>query len=102
MIKINKSSLLLLLAAAIAGGLAFGVHSRVAKAGLLDDALPSAEDACAGVSVTRALKYGDSNQNLVDVATMGEADSMPRPVLLFVAGASFTDDGTSGDQTMRD
>jgi acetyl esterase/lipase len=90
------------LVVALATFLAFGVHTNGAKAGLLEDALPSAEDACAGVSVTRAVKYGDSEQNLVDVATMDNDDSTRRPVLLFVAGESFTDTGTSGDRTMRD
>jgi acetyl esterase/lipase len=82
--------------------LAVGLANNDAKAGLLDDAIPSAEEACAGVSLTRALKYGDSEQNLVDVATISTSDSVPRPVLLFVAGESFTDEGTSGDRTMRD
>jgi acetyl esterase/lipase len=80
----------------------FGVHLGGAKAGLLDDANPSAEDACTGVSLSRGLKYGESDQNLVDVATMSDKDSTPRPVLLFVAGESFTNDGTSGDWTLRD
>jgi hypothetical protein len=43
------------LVVAFATFLAFGVHTNGAKAGLLEDALPSAEDACAGVSVTRTL-----------------------------------------------
>ena len=90
------------LVVALATFLAFGVHTNGAKAGLLEGALPSAEDACAGVSLTRAVKYGDSEQNLVDVATTGNGDSTRRPVLLFVAGESFTDEGTSGDRTMRD
>jgi acetyl esterase/lipase len=33
---------------------------------------------------------------------MSNDDSTRRPVLLFVAGESFTDTGTSGDRTMRD
>jgi acetyl esterase/lipase len=86
----------------VAAFLAVGIHSNGAKAGLLNDTIPSAEEACAGVSLTRALKYGDSEQNLVDVATRPTSDPVPRPVLLFVAGESFTDQGTSGDQTMRD
>jgi acetyl esterase/lipase len=90
------------LVVALATFLAFGVRTNGAKAGLLEGALPSAEDACAGVSLTRAVKYGDSDQNLVDVATTGNGDSALRPVLLFVAGESFTDAGTSGDRTMRD
>src|SRR5262245_44131124 len=82
--------------------LAVGLANNDAKAGLLNDVIPSAEEACAGVSLTRALKYGDSEQNLVDVATISTSDPVPRPVLLFVAGESFTDEGTSGDRTMRD
>ena len=87
---------------AVAALLAFGVDINGTKAGLLEDALPSAEDACAGISLTRGLRYGDSEQNYIDVATTGNADSARRPVLLFVAGESFTDDGTSGDRTIRD
>jgi acetyl esterase/lipase len=90
------------LAMIVAACLAVGVHTDGARAGLLEDSIPSAEEACTGVSLTRALKYGDSEQNLVDVATTAGDDSMPRPVLLFVAGESFTDEGTSGDRTMRD
>jgi acetyl esterase/lipase len=89
-------------AIAVAGFLAFWVQVNGAKAGLLEETIPSAEDACAGVTLSRALKYGDSDQNLVDVATTANGDQMRRPVLLFVAGESFTDDGTSGDRTMRD
>src|SRR5579871_6642362 len=78
---------------AVAAVLAFGVCTYDARAGLLENALPSAEDACAGVSVTRGLKYGDSEQNYIDIATTGNADSAQRPVLLVVAGESFTNDG---------
>jgi len=94
----KKSLALLLLAAFFAPG----IPSDGAKAGLVDDAIPSAEDACAGVSLSRGLRYGESDQNLVDVATIGNKDSTPRPVLLFVAGESFTNEGTSSDWTMRD
>src|SRR5215475_12665972 len=90
------------LVVAVAACLAFGASLSGTKAGLLDDAIPSAEAACAGVTLSRALKYGDSDQNLVDVATTGGGDQVRRPVLLFVSGESFTDDGTSGDRTMRD
>jgi acetyl esterase/lipase len=81
---------------------ALALRSDGAKAGLVEDANPSAEDACAGVALSRGLKYGDGDQNLVDVATIGDKASAPRPVLLFVAGESFTNDGTSGDWTLRD
>lgn len=80
---------------------ALGIPSDVVKAGLVDDATPTAEDACSGVSLSRGLKYGESEQNLVDVATMGK-DGTPRPVLLFVAGESFVEDGTSTDWALRD
>jgi acetyl esterase/lipase len=86
----------------VAAYLAFGANRDGAKAGLLEGAIPSAEEACAGVTLSRGLKYGDSDQNFVDVATTGNGGSTPRPVLLFVAGVSFTDDGTSGDQMIRD
>jgi acetyl esterase/lipase len=81
--------------------LAPDIRVDVAKAGLVDEAIPSVEDACKDVTLSRGLKYGESDQNLVDVATMGDKSSK-RPVLLFVAGESFADDGTSGDWTMRD
>jgi acetyl esterase/lipase len=90
------------LAVAVAAFLALGAHPNGAKAGLLEGAIPSAEDACSGVSLSRGVKYGDSEQNLADVATLSNKDSASRPVLLFVAGESFTDEGTSGDWTMRD
>jgi acetyl esterase/lipase len=86
---------------ALATLVALGIPYDRARAGLVDDANPSAEDACAGVALSRGLKYGENDQNLVDVATLGDKSS-PRPVVLFVAGESFTDDGTSGDWTMRD
>src|ERR1700722_7867248 len=47
---------------------------------------------CASVSFSRNLKYGESDQNVLDVATGDSRDTSPRPVLLFVAGESFTDD----------
>jgi acetyl esterase/lipase len=40
------------------------------------------------------LKYGDDDLNVLDVATGDSTESRPRPVLLFVAGESFT--GESG------
>lgn len=85
----------------IAALFALGFDANGAKAGLVDDAIPSAEDACAGVSLSRGLKYGESEQNLVDVASLGNKDSAPRPVLLFVAGESFTNEGTSSDWALR-
>jgi acetyl esterase/lipase len=86
---------------AVAAFLAPGTRLDIAMAGLVDETIPSVEDACKDVTLSRGLKYGESDQNLVDVATMGDKSS-PRPVLLFVAGESFAGDGTAGDWTMRD
>jgi acetyl esterase/lipase len=55
---------------------------------------PDPSQACEGVSFTRSLKYGDSDLNVLDVATAGSPATSPRPVLLFVAGESFA--GESG------
>jgi acetyl esterase/lipase len=63
------------------------------------DAAPAAtvidvSKACEGVSFSRSLRYGESEQNILDVATASDATATsPRPVLVFVAGESFTGDG---------
>ena len=103
--------LVLSLAAAIAMLSAHGTSPqwpqavpRLLQAGLVDDANPSAdptEEPCTGVSLTRGLKYGENEQNLLDVATLTDKGSTPRPVLLFVAGESFTNEGTSSDWALR-
>jgi acetyl esterase/lipase len=75
------------------------------KVGLVDDTNPqtdSTADPCAGVSVTRGLKYGASEQNMLNVASSTDSGSAPRPVLLFVAGTSFANEATSADWAMRD
>jgi acetyl esterase/lipase len=58
------------------------------------DATADQAQSCAGMSFTRSLKYGDSDQNVLDVATAASPPTSPRPVLLFVAGESFA--GESG------
>jgi acetyl esterase/lipase len=73
------------------------VVAYLIKAGLIDDnpAAPPAGAAadpaqpCAGVSFSRGLKYGESELNVLDVATGDSRDTPPRPVLMFVAGESF-------------
>src|SRR6201998_4820577 len=80
----------------------------VVKVGLdlNDSAAPSPDAAtdeakpCASVSFSRNLKYGESDQNVLDVATRDSRDSSPRPVLLFVAGESFTGDSGVPDAAM--
>jgi acetyl esterase/lipase len=55
---------------------------------------PEPSKACDGVSFSRNLQYGESNLNVLDVATTGSQQTSPHPVLLFVAGDSFA--GESG------
>jgi acetyl esterase/lipase len=54
---------------------------------------------CEGVTFSRNLRYGESEQNVLDVATgsPAAAPSIPRPVLLFVAGDSFSADNAAAD-----
>jgi acetyl esterase/lipase len=95
----------LLTAVTAAPVLAEGGPSEIAayliKAGLIDDN-PSATPAgaaadpsqlCTGVSFSRGLKYGESDLNVLDVATGDSSDTPPRPVLMFVAGESFVGEG---------
>jgi acetyl esterase/lipase len=66
------------------------------------DATPDASKACEGVSFSRSLKYGESDQNVLDVATGNSAANSAamvssRPVLVFVAGESFAGDNVTQD-----
>jgi acetyl esterase/lipase len=75
------------------------------KAGLVEGTNSSpkpGDDPCSGLSLSRGLKYAESNQNLLNVATRGDKGTASRPVLLFVVGESFTNEGTSVDWAMRD
>jgi acetyl esterase/lipase len=58
------------------------------------DSAPDQSKSCVDVSFSRNLKYGESDLNVLDVATGDPKDASPRPVLLFVAGESFA--GESG------
>jgi len=53
------------------------------------DGTANPSQSCSGVSFSRNLKYGESDQNVLDVATGGAKETSPRPVLLFVVGESF-------------
>jgi acetyl esterase/lipase len=62
-------------------------------------AVPEEAKSCEGVTFTRNLRYGESEQNILEVAT-GSADIDPaisRPVLLFVAGESFSAENAAPD-----
>src|ERR1700692_375234 len=60
---------------------------------------PDMTKLCERVSFSRKLKYGENDQNVLDVAT-GGADTRPTaplPVLLFVTGDSFADENSAPD-----
>jgi len=104
-IKSLATCLLLAIAVLHGPGTGPGVIPNAVRAGLTDDtkAAPSGpNDACAGVTLSRNVKYGDSERNVLDVATTAEKVLAPRPVLLFVAGESFVDDGGATAATLRD
>jgi acetyl esterase/lipase len=98
MMKCLVFCVLTLMTAGSASDLELRDASDVVRIGLLVEADAAAADPgapCDQVSVTRNLKYGEFDQNVLDVATASAKDATARPVLLFVAGESFTgDDGT--------
>jgi acetyl esterase/lipase len=53
------------------------------------EATPDPSTSCAHVSFSRNLKYGESDLNVLDIATGDAKDTSQRPVLLFVVGESF-------------
>jgi acetyl esterase/lipase len=77
----------------------------VVKIGLVTDGSdPSANAAdvsasCAGVTFSRSLKYRESDQNVLDVATADFKEGSSRPVMLFVAGENFTGENGIPDFT---
>jgi acetyl esterase/lipase len=56
---------------------------------------------CDHVLLSRKLKYGESDQNVLDIASADATDGTPRPVLLFVAGDSFAIGGEQADATAQ-
>nr|WP_239620927.1 carboxylesterase family protein [Bradyrhizobium sp. I71] len=64
------------------------------QAGLTDSDTTAGGTArlCEQVTFSRGLRYGESEANVLDVATSAIKADTPRPVLLFVAGDSFTGD----------
>jgi hypothetical protein len=61
------------------------------------DAAVEEQKACAGVTFSRSLKYGESDLNVLDVATGDTKEPARRPVLLFVAGESFVGESNTPD-----
>jgi acetyl esterase/lipase len=68
-----------------------------AKAETKPDEKPDQSNSCAHVSFTRGLQYGESDLNVLDVANSDSPPTTPRPVLLFVAGESFSGDTNASD-----
>jgi acetyl esterase/lipase len=62
------------------------------------DADADQANSCAGVSFSRNLKYGQHDLNVLDVAVGDSRETSGRPVLLFVAGESFS--GETGTPDM--
>jgi acetyl esterase/lipase len=61
------------------------------------DATAGPSKPCEGVLISRRLKYGESDLNVLDVATGDSREGSTRPVLLFVAGESFAADSATSD-----
>jgi len=93
-------SLVLGVLTAMAAGTMSGVRPdfregpEVVRTGLSDSpaSLADSSVSCDQVSFTRNLRYGEFDQNILDVATVPSTDADPRPVLLIVAGETFTGD----------
>jgi acetyl esterase/lipase len=79
-------------AASVRGGLAVDESTPAP-----DMPKPDLAKSCEQVSFTRNLRYGESDLNVLDVATDGSVatPTSPRPVLLIVAGDSFAGDDTA-------
>jgi acetyl esterase/lipase len=73
--------------------------SDLIRAGLTDTdtAAGGAARLCEQVSFTRGLRYGESELNVLDVAISETKAATPQPILLFVAGDTFTGDGAAPD-----
>jgi acetyl esterase/lipase len=76
----------------------------VAKPAVAKPAVATSDQSqsCEGVLFTRNLKYGDSDQNVLDIATGDSSKTSARPVLVFVAGESFAAGATDAAGPLRD
>ena len=52
---------------------------------------------CEHVVFSRGLRYGESEANVLDVATSEAKATTPRPILMFVTGDTFTGDSAAPD-----
>jgi acetyl esterase/lipase len=73
--------------------------SDLVRTGLtdIDTAAGGTARQCERVAFSRGLRYGESEQNVLDIATGETRATTPRPILLFVAGDTFTGDTDAPD-----
>lgn len=73
--------------------------SDLVLAGLTDSDTSAGGTArlCEQVTFSRGLRYGESEANVLDVAASASKATTPRPVLVFVAGDTFTGDRAAPD-----
>lgn len=73
--------------------------SDLVLAGLTDSDTAAGGTArlCEQVTFSRGLRYGESEANVLDVAASATKATTPRPVLVFVAGDTFTGDRGAPD-----
>lgn len=73
--------------------------SDLVRVGLTDSDTTAGGTArlCEQVTFSRSLRYGESEANVLDVATSETRADTPRPVLLFVVGDTFTGDRAAPD-----
>lgn len=79
------------------------VPSDLVRVGLTDTDTTAGGTArlCDQVSFSRGLRYGESEANVLDVATSTTKAETPRPVLLFVVGDTFTGDHAAPDLSQQ-
>jgi acetyl esterase/lipase len=91
---------LILTTASAHGPVAVRPHaSDLIRVGLIDSDTTAGGTArlCEQVTFSRGLRYGDSEANVLDVATSTTKADTLRPVLLFVTGDTFTGDRAAPD-----
>ncbi|WP_245283907.1 alpha/beta hydrolase [Bradyrhizobium sp. Cp5.3] len=73
--------------------------SDLVRVGLTDSDTSAGGTArlCEQVTFSRGLRYGESEQNVLDVATSANKADISQPVLVFVGGDTFTGDTVAPD-----
>jgi len=74
-------------------------NAAPATVGAVAPPAPDQPAPCERVSFSRNLRYGESDLNVLDVATVDSKEASRRPVLLFVAGESFAGESDAPETT---